>query len=114
MFSRPKILFLVSLLFVALLNPKFNPYLLFNFLSFLYVQLTLLFVYSIEDRHSLAWPDRFFPFLFVVAEKRVWSGLQTHLVLTPSNVLINCIINSIINTLVYSQKHEMWQTSLDF
>ena len=36
MFSRPKILFLVSLLFVALLNPKFNPYLLliFNFLSF--------------------------------------------------------------------------------
>ena len=59
---------------------------------------------------SLAWPDRFFPFLFVVAEKRVWSGLQTHLVLTPSNVLINCIIN----TLVYSQKHEMWQTSLDF
>ena len=33
MFSRPKILFLVSLLFVALLNPKFNPYLLFKFLS---------------------------------------------------------------------------------
>ena len=32
MFSRPKILFLVSLLFVALLNPKFNPYLLFKFL----------------------------------------------------------------------------------
>ena len=32
MFSRPKILFLISLLFVALLNPKFNPYLLFNFL----------------------------------------------------------------------------------
>ena len=31
MFSRPKILFLVSLLFVALLNPKFNPYLLFKF-----------------------------------------------------------------------------------
>ena len=54
---------------------------------------------------SLAWPDRFFPFLFVVAEKRVWSGLQTHLVLTPSKVLINCIISS--------QKHEMWQTSLD-
>ena len=54
---------------------------------------------------SLAWPDRFFPFLFVVAEKRVWSGLQTHLVLTPSNVLINYIISS--------QKHEMWQTSLD-
>ena len=34
MFSRPKVLFLVSLLFVALLNPKFNPYLLFKFLIF--------------------------------------------------------------------------------
>ena len=34
MFSRPKILFLVSLLFVALLNPKFNPYLPFKFLIF--------------------------------------------------------------------------------
>ena len=34
MFSRPKILFLVSLLFIALLNPKFNPYLLFKFLIF--------------------------------------------------------------------------------
>ena len=34
MFPRPKILFLVSLLFVALLNPKFNPYLLFKFLIF--------------------------------------------------------------------------------
>ena len=34
MLSRPKILFLVSLLFVALLNPKFNPYLLFKFLIF--------------------------------------------------------------------------------
>ena len=34
MFSRPKILFLVSLLFVALLNPKLNPYLLFKFLIF--------------------------------------------------------------------------------
>ena len=34
MFSRPKILILVSLLFVALLNPKFNPYLLFKFLIF--------------------------------------------------------------------------------
>ena len=34
MFSRPKILFLVSLLFVALLNPNFNPYLLFKFLIF--------------------------------------------------------------------------------
>ena len=35
MFSRPKILFLVSLLFVALLNPKFNPYLLFKFSIFI-------------------------------------------------------------------------------
>ena len=35
MFSRPKILFLVSLLFVALLNLKFNPYLPFKFLIFL-------------------------------------------------------------------------------
>ena len=34
MFSCPKILFLVSLLFVALLNPKFNTYLLFKFLIF--------------------------------------------------------------------------------
>ena len=34
MFSRLKILFLVSLLFVALLNPKFNPYLPFKFLIF--------------------------------------------------------------------------------
>ena len=34
MFSRPKILFLVSLLFVTLLNLKFNPYLPFEFLIF--------------------------------------------------------------------------------
>ena len=34
MFSLPKILFPVSLLFVALLNPKFNPYLPFKFLNF--------------------------------------------------------------------------------
>ena len=40
MFSRPKILFLVSLLFVALLNPKFNPYLLFKFLIFYHSSLT--------------------------------------------------------------------------
>ena len=40
MFSRPKILFLVSLLFVALLNPKFNPYLLFKFLIFYYFSQT--------------------------------------------------------------------------
>ena len=35
MFSHPKILFLVSLLFVVLLNSKFNPYLLFKFLIFI-------------------------------------------------------------------------------
>ena len=35
MFSRPKILFLVSLLFVELVNPKFNPYLHFKFLIFI-------------------------------------------------------------------------------
>ena len=35
--SRPKILFLVSLLFVALLNPKFNPYLLFYHSSNYYI-----------------------------------------------------------------------------
>ena len=34
MFSCTKTLFLVSLLFVALLNPKFNPYLPFKFLIF--------------------------------------------------------------------------------
>ena len=33
-YSHPKILFLVSLLFVALLKPKFNPYLPFKFLIF--------------------------------------------------------------------------------
>ena len=36
------------------------------------------------SEYSLAWPDRFFPFFFEVAEKRVWSGLQSLLVLTPS------------------------------
>ena len=41
MFSRPKILFLVSLLFVALLNPKFNPYLLFKFLIHIYIYLRI-------------------------------------------------------------------------
>ena len=38
MFSHP-ILLLVSLLFVALLNPKFNPYLLFKFLIFYHCSL---------------------------------------------------------------------------
>ena len=41
MFSRPKILFLVSLLFVALLNPKFNPYLLFKFKFFIILVYTV-------------------------------------------------------------------------
>ena len=50
MFSRPKILFLVSLLFVALLNPKFNPYLPFKFLIFYHSSLYSKMVYS--DLHS--------------------------------------------------------------
>ena len=41
---------------------------------------------------SLAWSDRFFPFLFVVAEKRVWSGLHTRLVLAPRRVTIEHVI----------------------
>ena len=41
---------------------------------------------------SLVWPDRFFPFLFVVAEKRVWSGSHTHLVLAPRKVTIEHVI----------------------
>ena len=36
---------------------------------------------------SLAWPYRFFPFLFVVAGKRVWSGSHTHLVFAPPTVV---------------------------
>ena len=35
-----------------------------------------------------AWPDRFFPFFFGVAEKRVWTSSQATLVLAPSDVLI--------------------------
>ena len=31
--------------------------------------------------HSLAWSDCFFPFFFVVEEKRVWNSLQPTLVL---------------------------------
>ena len=44
MFSRPKILFLVSLLFVALLNPKFNPYLPFKFLIFYHSSIIVIMV----------------------------------------------------------------------
>ena len=36
---------------------------------------------------SLAWPDRFFPFFFGLAEKRFWSGLQSLLVLAPPTVV---------------------------
>ena len=43
---------------------------------------------SARSPYSLAWPDRFFPFLFVVAEKRVWSGLHTHLVLVPPTTVL--------------------------
>ena len=43
-------------------------------------------------RTSLAWPDRFFPFFFVVAEKRVWSGSQMQLVLAPRKVTIKHVI----------------------
>ena len=51
--------------------------------------------------NSLVWPDRFFPFFFGVAEKRVWSGLQSLLVLAPpavmggvngGNVICYCLI----------------------
>ena len=44
MFSRPKILFLVSLLFAALLNPKFNPYLLFKFIILVIIILLQLLI----------------------------------------------------------------------
>ena len=53
MFSRPKILFLVSLLFVALLNPKFNPYLLFKFLIFI-ILVCLLFIHAKQSNNLLA------------------------------------------------------------
>ena len=46
MFSRPKILFLVSLLFIALLNPKFNPYLLFKFLIFYHSSLFTFYAFN--------------------------------------------------------------------
>ena len=50
MFSRPKILFLVSLLFVALLNPKFNPYLFLNLSFYIYIYIYIyirMYVYII-------------------------------------------------------------------
>ena len=60
MFSRPKILILVSLLFVALLNPKFNPYLLFKFLIFYHSYIYLAIVKStvqITRLVTIAYPD---------------------------------------------------------
>ena len=48
--------------------------------------------------NSLAWPDRFFPFLFVVAEKRVWSGSHTHLVLAPPTVVGGVNRGNVIKT----------------
>ena len=53
MFSRPKILFLVSLLFVALLNPKFNPYLPFKFLIF-YHSSFVYFLYMLSIHINLS------------------------------------------------------------
>ena len=57
MFSRPKILFLVSLLFVALLNPKFNPYLLFKFLIFLLILNYFLYKISHPTKYGVAQLD---------------------------------------------------------
>ena len=51
MFSRPKILFLVSLLFVALLN--FNPYLPFKFLIF-YHSSFVYFLYMLSIHINLS------------------------------------------------------------
>ena len=53
-----------------------------------------------KDLISLALPDRFFPFLFVVAEKRVWSGSHTHLVLAPRKVTIEHVIVAQVYCLV--------------
>ena len=54
MFSCPKILFLVSLLFVALLNPKFNPYLPFKFLIFYHSSLFTFLLYMLSIHNSLS------------------------------------------------------------
>ena len=51
MFSCPKILFLVSLLFVALLNPKFNPYLA-TFLIFYHSSLFAFYMPRIHNNLS--------------------------------------------------------------
>ena len=36
---------------------------------------------------NLAWPDRFFPFFFVVAAKRVWCNSTSRLVLATIQIL---------------------------
>ena len=63
--------------------------------------------------YSLAWPDRFFPLIFGVAEKRVWSGLQSLLILAPptvvgsvndGNVIFYCsIVTRTISTVLYKR-----------
>ena len=52
MFSRPKILFLVSLLFVALLNSI--PTYLFEFLNFFIILVCLLFIHAISIHNNLS------------------------------------------------------------
>ena len=42
---------------------------------------------SIQLVFSLVWPDRVFPFFFVVAEKRVWCNFNSRLVLTTLQIL---------------------------
>ena len=54
MFSRLKILFLVSLLFVALLNPKFNPYLPFKFLIFYHSSLFTFYIRMLSIQNNLS------------------------------------------------------------
>ena len=47
-------------------------------------------MYTVEGSgqySSLAWPDRFFPFFFVVVEKRVWCNSTSHLVLATIQIL---------------------------
>ena len=52
---------------------------------------------------SLAWPDRFFPFFFVSAEERVWSGSQMQLVLAPTTVVGGDNNKNVINALIQSR-----------
>ena len=57
MFSHPKILFFVSLLFVAVLNPKFNPYLLFKFLIFYHSSIYITSSFRPHILHALKFGD---------------------------------------------------------